>query len=257
MVWEQDRRIPYFCFAYIMKEKLVIVPTYNEAENIEELVAVVMALDYPFDMLVVDDDSPDGTAKLVEALQPKYKDRLHLLKRPTKEGLGPAYLEAFKWALDRNYQFLFEMDADFSHDPYDLTKLYEILQQDKADVVVGSRYVRGIQVINWPLSRILLSYFASLYVRLITRMPIKDTTAGFVGYKKEVIQAIINENIRFSGYAFQIEMKFKAWVKNFRLSEIPVVFTDRARGVSKMNRSIISEAIFGIILMKIKSWYAK
>ena len=257
MVWEQDHRIPYFCFAYIMKEKLVIVPTYNEAENIEELVADVMALDYPFDMLVVDDDSPDGTAQLVEALQTKYKDRLHLLKRQKKEGLGPAYVEAFRWALDRDYQYLFEMDADFSHDPYDLNKLYDILHHDKADVVVGSRYVRGIQVINWPLSRILLSYFASLYVRLITQIPIKDTTAGFVGYKKEVIQTIIQENIRFSGYAFQIEMKFKAWVKNFRLKEIPVVFTDRTRGVSKMNRSIISEAIFGIILMKIKSWYAK
>ena len=240
-----------------MKKSLVIVPTYNEAENIEELVATVMRLEQSFDMLVVDDNSPDGTARLVEALQPKYQDSLHLLKRPTKEGLGPAYLEAFQWALNYDYDFIFEMDADFSHNPYDLIKLQKTLLNNKTDVVVGSRYVHGIQVINWPLSRILLSYFASLYVRLITRIPVKDTTAGFVGYKKEVIQAFREESIRFTGYAFQIEMKFKAWIKGFRLTEIPIVFTDRARGTSKMNRSIISEAIFGIILMKIKSWYAK
>ena len=240
-----------------MMKNLVIVPTYNEAENIEELVSAVMGLESPFDMLVVDDNSPDGTAGLVEALQLKFQGRLHLLKRPFKEGLGPAYLEAFRWALDYDYDFIFEMDADFSHDPYDLLKLQETLQDKGEDVVVGSRYVRGIQVVNWPLSRILLSYFASLYVRFITRMPVKDTTAGFVGYKKDVIQAIIEESIRFTGYAFQIEMKFKAWVKGFRMTEIPIVFTDRARGTSKMNRSIISEAIFGIILMKIKSLYAK
>ena len=240
-----------------MKKNLVIVPTYNEAENIEELVFAVMGLECPFDMLVVDDNSPDGTAGLVEALQLKFQGRLHLLKRPFKEGLGPAYLEAFRWALDYDYDFIFEMDADFSHDPYDLLKLQETLQDKGEDVVVGSRYVRGIQVVNWPLSRILLSYFASLYVRFITRMPVKDTTAGFVGYKKDVIQAIIKESIRFTGYAFQIEMKFKAWVKGFRMTEIPIVFTDRTRGSSKMNRSIISEAIFGIILMKIKSLYAK
>ena len=257
MAGEQDHRISYFCIESVMKKNLVIVPTFNEAENIEELIPTVMGLDRPFDMLVVDDNSPDGTAGLVEALQSKFQGRLHLLKRPNKEGLGPAYMEAFQWALDRDYDFIFEMDADFSHDPYDLLKLQETLQNNDADVVVGSRYVRGIQVVNWPLSRILLSYFASLYVRLITRMPVKDTTAGFVGYKKEVIKAMKEESIRFTGYAFQIEMKFKAWVKGFRLTEIPIVFTDRARGTSKMNRSIISEAIFGIILMKIKSWYAK
>ena len=240
-----------------MKKNLVIVPTYNEAENIEELVSAVMGLECPFDMLVVDDNSPDGTAGLVEALQLKFQGRLHLLKRPFKEGLGPAYLEAFRWALDYDYDFIFEMDADFSHNPYDLLKLQETLQDKGEDVVVGSRYVHGIQVVNWPLSRILLSYFASLYVRFITRIPVKDTTAGFVGYKKDVIQAVIEESIRFTGYAFQIEMKFKAWVKGFRMTEIPIVFTDRARGTSKMNRSIISEAIFGIILMKIRSWYAK
>ena len=257
MAGEQDRRIPYFCIESIMKKNLVIVPTFNEAENIEELILSVMALKHPFDMLVVDDNSPDGTSKLVEALQPKFQGRLHLLKRSNKEGLGRAYMEAFQWALNHDYDFIFEMDADFSHDPYDLLKLQATLQNNYADVVVGSRYVRGIQVVNWPLSRILLSYFASLYVRIITRITIKDTTAGFVGYKKEVIQAIIEESIRFTGYAFQIEMKFKAWVKGFRLIEIPIVFTDRVRGTSKMNSSIISEAIFGIILMKIKSWYAK
>ena len=236
---------------------LVIIPTYNEKENIRDILLDVLELPLPFEILVIDDGSPDGTAEIVKGLQKAYEGNIHIIERKTKLGLGTAYLTGFKYALDYGYDYVYEMDADFSHDPYDLTKLYEILQQDKADVVVGSRYVRGIQVINWPLSRILLSYFASLYVRLITRMPIKDTTAGFVGYKKEVIQAIIQENIRFSGYAFQIEIKFKAWIKNFRLKEIPVVFTDRTRGVSKMNRSIISEAIFGIILMKIKSWYAK
>ena len=241
-----------------MKEKLVIVPTYNEAENIEELVADVMALNYPFDMLVVDDDSPDGTAQLVEALQTKYKDRLHLLRRQNKEGLGPAYVEAFQWALDRNYQYLFEMDADFSHDPYDLNKLYDVLQQDKADVVVGSRYVRGIQVINWPLSRILLSYFASLYVRLITQIPIKDTTAGFVGYKKEVIQTIIQENIRFSGYAFQIEMKYKSWLKGFIIKEHPIVFLNRKLGKSKMDKNVIFEAFPKVLflgILRIKNFF--
>ena len=257
MVEKQDSRISYFCIESVMKKNLVIIPTFNEAENIEALVAVVMGLAHPFDVLVVDDNSPDGTAELVEALQPQFQNRLHILKRLHKEGLGPAYMEAFHWALNHDYNLIFEMDADFSHDPFDLLKLQETLQNNEADVAVGSRYVRGIQVVNWPLSRILLSYFASLYVRLITRMPVKDTTAGFVGYKKEVIQAIIEERIRFTGYAFQIEMKFKAWVKGFKLTEIPIVFTDRTRGTSKMNHSIISEAIFGIILMKIKSWYAK
>ena len=257
MAEKQDSRISYFCIESVMKKNLVIVPTFNEADNIEALVAAVMELAHPFDVLVVDDNSPDGTAELVEALQPQFQNRLHILKRPQKVGLGPAYMEAFHWALNHDYTLIFEMDADFSHDPSDLLKLQDKLQNSDADVAVGSRYVRGIQVVNWPLSRILLSYFASLYVRLITRMPVKDTTAGFVGYKKEVIQAIVEESIRFTGYAFQIEMKFKAWVKGFKLIEIPIVFTDRARGTSKMNRSIISEAIFGIILMKIKSWYAK
>ena len=226
-----------------MKKNLVIVPTYNEAENIEELVSARHGARAPFDMLVVDDNSPDGTAGLVEALQLKFQGRLHLLNDPLRRAWAlPIWrpsdgrwititISFLKWTL-------------ISYDPYDLLKLQETLQDKGEDVVVGSRYVRGIQVVNWPLSRILLSYFASLYVRFITRMPVKDTTAGFVGYKKDVIQAIIEESIRFTGYAFQIEMKFKAWVKGFRMTEIPIVFTDRARGTSKMNRSIISEAIW-------------
>ena len=236
---------------------LIIIPTYNEIENIENIIRKVFSLEESFSILIIDDGSPDGTAKKVKELQKEFSKTLFIEERKGKLGLGTAYILGFKWALKKDYQYIFEMDADFSHDPYDLLKLQEALQNNDADVAVGSRYVRGIQVVNWPLSRILLSYFASIYVRFITRMPVKDTTAGFVGYKKEVIQAMIEESIRFTGYAFQIEMKFKAWIKGFRLTEIPIVFTDRARGTSKMNRSIISEAIFGIILMKIKSWYAK
>jgi len=240
-----------------MRKSLVIIPTYNEAENIEQMIAAIMQLKQPFDLLVIDDNSPDGTANLTKALLSTHKDRLFLIVRPTKEGLGPAYLEAFRWALDRDYDYIFEMDADFSHNPVDLINLQKELINNKTDVVIGSRYVRGIQVVNWPLSRILLSYFASLYVRIITGLPVKDTTAGFVGYSKQVLQSIDQNQIRFSGYAFQIELKFKAWINGFRLKEIPIVFTDRVRGSSKMNSSIVSEAIFGILLMKIKSWYAK
>jgi dolichol-phosphate mannosyltransferase len=240
-----------------MRKSLVIIPTYNEAENIEQMIAAIMQLKQPFDLLVIDDNSPDGTANLTKALLSTHKDRLFLIVRPTKEGLGPAYLEAFRWALDRDYDYIFEMDADFSHNPMDLINLQKELINNKTDVVIGSRYVRGIQVVNWPLSRILLSYFASLYVRIITGLPVKDTTAGFVGYSKQVLQSIDQNQIRFSGYAFQIELKFKAWINGFRLKEIPIVFTDRVRGFSKMNSSIVSEAIFGILLMKIKSWYAK
>ncbi|MBT6252627.1 MAG: polyprenol monophosphomannose synthase [Flavobacteriaceae bacterium] len=240
-----------------MRKSLVIIPTYNEAENIEQMIAAIMQLKQPFDLLVIDDNSPDGTANLTKALLSTHKDRLFLIVRPTKEGLGPAYLEAFRWALDRDYDYIFEMDADFSHNPMDLINLQKELINNKTDVVIGSRYVRGIQVVNWPLSRILLSYFASLYVRIITGLPVKDTTAGFVGYSKQVLQSIDQNQIRFSGYAFQIELKFKAWINGFRLKEIPIVFTDRVRGSSKMNSSIVSEAIFGILLMKIKSWYAK
>ena len=239
-----------------MDKSLVIIPTYNEADNIALMLTAVMDLAYPFSVLVVDDASPDGTADIVADMMKKHPDQIFLENRAEKKGLGPAYVHGFRWALARDYAYIFEMDADFSHAPDDLERLHETLHADKADVVVGSRYIKGVQVVNWPLGRILLSYGASLYVRLITSLPVKDTTAGFVGYKSEVLQTLDLDQIRFLGYAFQIEMKFKAWKKGFRLAEIPIVFTDRIRGVSKMNRSIISEAIFGIIIMKIKSWYA-
>lgn len=240
-----------------MDKSVVIIPTYNEADNIALMLASLMRLWESLTVLVVDDASPDGTADIVMEVIKEHPERIFLENRKEKKGLGPAYIHGFRWALARDYDYIFEMDADFSHAPEDLNSLYNVLYNDQSDVVVGSRYVKGIQVVNWPLGRILLSYFASIYVRLITSLPVKDTTAGFVGYKSQVLRSIDLDNIRFSGYAFQIEMKFKAWKKGFRLTEIPIVFTDRIRGVSKMNRSIISEAIFGIILMKIKSWYAK
>jgi len=240
-----------------MDKSVVIIPTYNEADNIALMLASLMRLWESLTVLVVDDASPDGTADIVMEVIKEHPERIFLENRKEKKGLGPAYIHGFRWALARDYDYIFEMDADFSHAPEDLNNLYNVLYNDQSDVVVGSRYVKGIQVVNWPLGRILLSYFASIYVRLITSLPVKDTTAGFVGYKSQVLRTIDLDHIRFSGYAFQIEMKFKAWKKGFRLTEIPIVFTDRIRGVSKMNRSIISEAIFGIILMKIKSWYAK
>jgi dolichol-phosphate mannosyltransferase len=240
-----------------MDKSVVIIPTYNEADNIALILASLMRLWESLTVLVVDDASPDGTADIVMEVIKEHPERIFLENRKEKKGLGPAYIHGFRWALARDYDYIFEMDADFSHAPKDLNSLYNVLHNDQSDVVVGSRYVKGIQVVNWPLGRILLSYFASIYVRLITSLPVKDTTAGFVGYKSQVLRTIDLDDIRFSGYAFQIEMKFKAWKKGFRLTEIPIVFTDRIRGVSKMNRSIISEAIFGIILMKIKSWYAK
>ena len=236
-----------------MDKSVVIIPTYNEADNIALILASLMRLWESLTVLVVDDASPDGTADIVMEVIKEHPERIFLENRKEKKGLGPAYINGFRWALARDYDYIFEMDADFSHAPKDLNSLYNVLHNDQSDVVVGSRYVKGIQVVNWPLGRILLSYFASIYVRLITSLPVKDTTAGFVGYKSQVLRTIDLDDIRFSGYAFQIEMKFKAWKKGFRLTEIPIVFTDRIRGVSKMNRSIISEAIFGIILMKIKS----
>ena len=239
-----------------MDKSLVIIPTYNEADNIALMLKALMDLAHPFSVLVVDDASPDGTAAIVADMMKKYPQQIFLENRAEKKGLGPAYVHGFRWAMAHDYAYIFEMDADFSHAPKDLERLYKVLAAGQAEVVIGSRYVKGIQVVNWPLGRILLSYGASLYVRLITSLPIKDTTAGFVGYKSDVLKSIDLNQVRFSGYAFQIEMKFKAWKKGFRLKEIPIVFTDRIRGISKMNRSIISEAIFGIILMKIKSWYA-
>ncbi len=236
-----------------MNKTLIIVPTFNEAENIQSLVHCVMGIDASYSLLVVDDNSPDGTKDLVGNLQKKYPQRLFLEVREKKTGLGAAYVHGFQWAIKHNYEFIVEMDADFSHNPYDIQKLLAPLQNDQADFSVGSRYKKGIQVVNWPLNRIILSISASFYVRLITCLPIRDTTAGFVAYRREVLASIDLHNIRFNGYAFQVEMKFKAWKKGFRFIEIPITFKDREHGTSKMNMSIVNEAIFGIVAMKIKS----
>ena len=240
-----------------MSDALVIIPTYNEIENIETILRAVFSQDKLFHVLVVDDNSPDGTADKVKSMQQEYVTQLHLLQRDKKSGLGAAYISGFKWALQSKYEFIFEMDADFSHNPDDLTKLYSACADDEADVSVGSRYVKGITVVNWPLSRILLSYGASRYVRLITGMKVKDSTAGFICYKRKVLESINLNKVKFVGYAFQIEMKFKAYKKGFKIVEIPVIFKDRIKGKSKMSGSIISEAIFGVISMKLKSLFIK
>jgi dolichol-phosphate mannosyltransferase len=238
-----------------MSNGLVVIPTYNEIENIERLIRNVFSLQRAFDILVVDDNSPDGTAKAVTALIEEYPERLAILRREGKQGLGTAYIAGFKWALQCDYDYIFEMDADFSHNPNDLIRLYNACQRDDYDLAIGSRYVKGVNVVNWPMSRVLMSWLASKYVRFITGMNIYDTTAGFVCYKKEVLQKINLDKIQFVGYAFQIEMKFKAYLAKFRITEVPVVFTDRTRGESKMSSGIISEAIFGVIKMKFKSLF--
>ena len=240
-----------------MSDTLVIIPTYNEIENIEAIINAVFSQEKSFHVLIVDDNSPDDTAERVKALQLKFSDQLFLLQRDKKKGLGAAYITGFKWALQQTYDYIFEMDADFSHNPNDLVKLYNACAEKNADVAVGSRYVKGITVVNWPLSRILLSYGASRYVRCITGMKVKDSTAGFICYKRKVLEAIDLNKVKFVGYAFQIEMKFKAYKKGFKIVEIPVIFKDRVKGKSKMSGSIISEAIFGVISLKFKSLFAK
>lgn len=230
---------------------LIVIPTYNEIENIEAIIKAVFAENDGFHILIVDDNSPDGTAKKVQELQGEYPNRLFLEIRTEKKGLGTAYIHGFKWALARNYEYIFEMDADFSHNPADLLRLYETCEKG-ADVAIGSRYVKGVNVVNWPLARILLSYGASIYVRVITGMKIKDPTAGFVCYRRRVLEAIELDTVRFVGYAFQIEMKYRAYLKKFRIEEVPIIFTDRTKGKSKMNKSIIREAIFGVIAMRFK-----
>jgi dolichol-phosphate mannosyltransferase len=239
-----------------MSDAIVIIPTYNEIENIESIIRAVFSQEKVFHVLVVDDKSPDKTGDKVKGLQSEFSDQLFLLERDGKSGLGSAYISGFKWCLEKGYDYIFEMDADFSHNPDDLIRLYNACAMDKADMSVGSRYVKGITVVNWPLSRILLSYGASRYVRLITRMKVKDSTAGFVCYKRAVLEAIDLDKIEFVGYAFQIEMKFKAYKKGFKIIEIPVIFKDRTQGKSKMSGSIISEAIFGVISLKLKSLFA-
>lgn len=238
-----------------MKDAIVIIPTYNEIENIETIIRAVFSQEKTFHILVVDDNSPDGTSRKVKELQAVYGDALFLLQRQEKTGLGTAYIAGFRWCLKEEYQYIFEMDADFSHNPKDLIKLYNACNFEDADVAIGSRYVKGINVVNWPMSRILLSYFASKYVRFITGMKIHDTTAGFVCYKRHVLEAIDLNTIKFVGYAFQIEMKFKAYLKKYKIVEVPVIFTDRTKGKSKMSGGIISEAIFGVINMKLKSLF--
>ncbi len=240
-----------------MSEKLVIIPTYNEIENIRAIIIDVLSLSEAFDILIVDDNSPDGTADEVRKLQIEFENRVFLEVRKEKTGLGTAYIHGFKWALERNYQYIFEMDADFSHNPKDLLRLYAECHVNGSDVAIGSRYVKGVNVINWPLQRILLSYGASLYVRLITRMKIKDPTAGFICYRRSVIEAIDFDKIQFVGYAFQIETKYKAFVRKFKISEVPIIFIDRAKGKSKMNGRIIKEAVWGVIMMRLKYLFDK
>jgi dolichol-phosphate mannosyltransferase len=236
-------------------DALVIIPTYNEKENIVRIIEAVMHQDYPFDVLIIDDSSPDGTAEIVEGMIGRFDGRLHLEKRKGKNGLGTAYIHGFKWALARQYNFVFEMDADFSHDPADLKKLYETCKLEGNDLAIGSRYVKGVNVVNWPMSRVLLSYFASKYVRIITGMPICDTTAGFKCYTREVLETINFDKIHFVGYAFQIEMKFKTWKYGFKIKEVPVIFTDRQEGTSKMSSGIFKEAVFGVIKLKFFSYF--
>ena len=236
-------------------KKLVIIPTYNEIENIKNVIDTIFSLSIPFDILIVDDNSPDGTALEVKNLQSIYPKKLFLEIRDKKLGLGTAYIYGFKWALAQNYDYIFEMDADLSHNPNDLCRLYNECIEKKADITIGSRYIKGVNVVNWPLPRILLSYGASLYVKIITGMKIEDPTSGFICYSRKVIEAINLDSIRFIGYAFQIEMKYKAYIRKFKLLEVPIIFTDRSKGKSKMNSSIIKEAIFGVIMMKLRNLF--
>ncbi len=233
-----------------MSDSLVIIPTFNEKENVEKIIRTVFSLDHSFHILVVDDGSPDGTADIVKSLQQEYKDQLHILERKGKAGLGTAYIAGFKWALERNYEYIFEMDCDFSHKPEDLIRLHKACADDGYDVAIGSRYVRGGGVKNWPVMRVLMSYFASVYVRIILWIPVKDTTAGFKCYKRKVLEAINLDSIRFVGYAFQIEMKYTAWRLGFKIKEVPIIFVDRVEGVSKMSTDIFKEAFWGVIQMR-------
>ena len=235
--------------------KLIIIPTYNEKENIENIILKIFDLEGSFNILIIDDGSPDGTAKIVKELQKKYSKSLFLIERSGKLGLGTAYIHGFKWALENNYEYIFEMDADFSHDPKDLPRLYDACHKNNGDLAIGSRYVKGVNIVNWPMSRLLMSFFASKYVKTITGMPIHDSTAGFKCYKRKVLEKINLDKIEFIGYAFQIEMKFKSWKYGFNIVEVPVIFTDRQEGNSKMSGGIFYEALFGVIKMKLKSFF--
>lgn len=239
-----------------MSDSLIIIPTYNEKENIEKMIHKVFSLPYPFHLLIIDDGSPDGTANIVKGLQSQYQNRLFIEERKGKLGLGTAYIHGFRWALNNTYEYIFEMDADFSHNPDDLVRLRTACVEG-ADLAIGSRYITGINVVNWPMSRVILSFFASKYVQFITGMPVNDATAGFKCYKRKVLETIKLNKIKFVGYAFQIEMKFTTWKFGFNLIEVPIIFTDRSEGTSKMSKGIIREAIFGVLQMKFNSFFIK
>jgi dolichol-phosphate mannosyltransferase len=238
-----------------MFDSVVIIPTYNEIENIESIVRTVLSLHKQFHVLIIDDNSPDHTAERVIELQNEFEGKLFLERREKKAGLGTAYVHGFKWALARKYEYIFEMDADFSHNPADLEKLYEACHFSTADMAIGSRYVTGVNVVNWPLNRVLMSYFASIYVKMITGMKIHDATAGFICYKRIVLETVNIDKIRFIGYAFQIEMKYRTYLKKFQITEVPIIFTDRTKGQSKMSNSIITEAVFGVISLRIRKFF--
>ncbi|UMY66707.1 MULTISPECIES: polyprenol monophosphomannose synthase [unclassified Flavobacterium] len=240
-----------------MHDSIVIIPTYNEIDNIEAIIRAVFALEQRFDILIVDDNSPDGTAEKVRELQSVFPDRLFMENRKEKSGLGTAYVHGFRWAIQHQYAYIFEMDADFSHNPNDLERLYKACHEEGADVAIGSRYITGVNVVNWPLNRVLMSYFASVYVRMITGVEIRDATAGFMCYRREVLEKIRLERIRFIGYAFQIEMKYRAFAAGFRITEVPIIFTDRAKGQSKMSGSIIKEAIVGVISLRLRKMFRR
>ena len=235
---------------------LVIIPTYKEKENIEAIISTISTLEIPFDILIIDDNSPDNTAGIVKDMQVSYNN-LHLIERPGKLGLGTAYIAGFKWALDKNYDYIYEMDADFSHDPNDLVRLFKACKEESADLAIGSRYISGVNVVNWPLARVLMSYIASIYVRIITGMRIMDTTAGFKCYRREVLASIKTDQIKSVGYGFQIEMKFITWKLGYKIVEVPIIFTDRKLGSSKMSGGIFNEALWGVLRMKLRSIFIK
>ncbi len=238
-----------------MEKKLVIIPTYNEKENIEQIIRTVLALNGAFDVLVIDDGSPDGTADIVKSLIPDSGDRLHILERSGKQGLGTAYLLGFNWALEHGYDYVFEMDADFSHDPNDLLRLYKACAEEGADLAVGSRYCNGVSVVDWPIGRIIMSYFASAYVRTVLGMKVYDTTAGFVCYSRKVLETIKLDQVKMKGYGFQIEMKYTAWKLGFKVKEVPIIFTNRQKGTSKMSGGIFGEAFWGVIALRFRKFY--
>jgi dolichol-phosphate mannosyltransferase len=239
-----------------VNNSIVIIPTYNEKENIEKIIRKVFSLEKEFDILIIEDNSPDGTANIVKELQKEFP-QLHMVERKGKLGLGTAYITGFKWSINHGYDYIFEMDADFSHNPDDLIKLYKACAEDGNDLAIGSRYVSGVNVVNWPMGRVLMSYFASKYVKIVTGMNVNDATAGFICYTRKVLEKIDLDNIRFKGYAFQIEMKFTTWKLGFKIKEVPIIFTDRTEGTSKMSGGIFNEAFWGVITMKIRSWFKK